>query len=351
MKKKVLFFLPSSVGGAERMTITMAKMLPSDTFEVKFVVVHRNLGAILNFIPDTYEVIHIPVYNIYCFSTFRIFNVIRKEKPYAVFSSLLYLNARVIIAAKLFGCRVVVRNNIDIGKTTSKSAPLLVKLTYRWADMVVAQQDEMRNEIVAFTGLPEGKVRTINNPLDVEFIQNKLKEQSPFDDINGQIKYVCVGRFSPQKGQDVIVKAFKSVRSKLSNAHLYLVGKYDLNSSYDKDVKTFIDNNHMNEYVHMVGFQNNPYKWVKYCDYYVMPSRLEGLPNSLIDAMYIGKPVVATTCIPVIERIVKDGYNGVLVEADNCESLANGMLNVLCLKDFKMTYQPAESKDVIALFS
>ena len=71
-KRKVLFFLPSNTGGAERMTITLAKMLPRDEFEVKFVIVHRSLGTIVNFIPPEYEVIHIPVHNIWCAATLRI---------------------------------------------------------------------------------------------------------------------------------------------------------------------------------------------------------------------------------------------------------------------------------------
>ena len=55
-KRKVLFFLPPTVGGAERMTVTIAKMLPQDEFEVKFVVVGRSLGDIVKFIPDNYPI-------------------------------------------------------------------------------------------------------------------------------------------------------------------------------------------------------------------------------------------------------------------------------------------------------
>ena len=65
-KRKILFFLPSSVGGAERMTITIAKMLPRNLFNVKFVIVHKSMGDIINFIPKEYGIIHIPIHNIYC---------------------------------------------------------------------------------------------------------------------------------------------------------------------------------------------------------------------------------------------------------------------------------------------
>ena len=81
-----------------------------------------------------------------------------------------------------------------------------------------------------------------------------------------------------------------------------------------------------------------------------MPSRFEGLPNSLIDAMYLGKPVVATRCIPVIDRIVKNDYNGIVVESENIDALAEGMKKATLLKDFEMTYHSATNEDFISLF-
>ena len=102
--------------------------------------------------------------------------------------------------------------------------------------------------------------------------------------------------------------------------------------------------------MHFVGYDSNPYRWLKYADCYVMPSRFEGLPNSLIDAMYLGRPVVATRCIPVIDRIVKNGYNGIVVESENVNALAEGMKNAPSLKDYDMTYHPATCEDFISLF-
>ena len=76
-------------------------------------------------------------------------NVVREEKPDIVFSSLLYLNARLIIVAKLCGTKVIVRNNIDLSRTTHKINIPLVRLTYKWADKVIAQQEEMHDELKA----------------------------------------------------------------------------------------------------------------------------------------------------------------------------------------------------------
>lgn len=350
-KKKVLFFLPSATGGAERMTITLAKMLPLDEFEVKFVIVHRSLGTIVKFIPKGYEIIHIPIHNIYCATTWRMIRIIKREKPNVVFCSLLYLNVRLIVAAKICGCKVCVRNNIDLSRTASKLNVFLVKKTYRWADKVIAQQEEMHDEIIQYTNIPSSRVVTLHNPIDTVSIDLKSNEKNPFHDSGNQVKYVCVARFSQEKGQDLAVRAIKRVIPTIPNAHLYLVGNFDEASSYFKEIINYVKENHLEKNVHFVGFDTNPYRWVKNCNCYVMPSRLEGLPNSLIDAMFLGKPVVATKCIPIIERIVKDGYNGCLAENNDVGSIADKMIEALGLKNFKMTYQPADKNDVISLFS
>ena len=67
--------------------------------------------------------------------------------------------------------------------------------------------------------------------------------------------------------------------------------------------------------------------------------------------MYLRKPVVATKCIPVIERIVKDGYNGYLAENNNVDSIVEKMIAALRLKNFTMTYKPVDKRDIINLFA
>lgn len=350
-KKKVLFFLPPTVGGAERMTITIAKMLPQDKFEVKFVVVGRSLGDIVKFIPQNYPIRLLQIERIWYGGTIRILNVVRKEKPDIVFSSLLYLNVRVILASRFCKTKVIVRNNIDLSRTIQKINILLVRLTYKWADKVIAQQEEMHDEIISYTNLPNNKVVTLHNPIDTTYIEECLKTTNPFpQETRNQYKYIWAARFSPQKGQDLIVRAFNKVHQESPNAHLYLLGKYDKGSTYFQSIKNFIESHHIKDHVHFVGFDSNPYRWIKHADCYVMPSRFEGLPNSLIDAMYLGKPVVATRCIPVIDRIVQNGYNGFVVESENIDALAEGMKKATLLKDFEMTYHPATNEDFISLF-
>lgn len=348
-KKKVLFFLPSAVGGAERMTITIAKMLPWEEFEVKYVVVGRTLGDIVNFIPSDYETILLRIHGLWDFCTLRIINLLRKEKPHVVFASLMYLNARIIWASKLFGIKSIVRNNIDFFNALPKNR-WYAKLSYRCADFIIAQQDEMRDGIIKVTHSNPQKVVTLQNPVDTTLIDEKSKAESPYDKEDKSIKYVWTARIIRAKGQDILIQAFNIVHRANPNSKLFLVGKYDKKDTYFQELMQYVIANKLSDSVIFTGFDINPYKWVVNADCYVMPSRKEGLPNSLIDAMYLGKPVVATTCVPVISRLVKDGYNGILVSPENVEALADAMQKALQLNNFEMTYIPAYKDDFISLF-
>lgn len=348
-RKKVLFFLPSTTGGAERMTINIAKMLPANRYEIQFVIVSRTLGTIVDFIPSQYEVVHIPIHNIYCMTTLRMVKVIMKERADIVFSSLHYLNYRLIIAAKITHTKVIVRMNMRLS-VQKKHNLALIKLAYPYADMIIAQQEEMRQEALNKLNVNKENITSLQNPLDTELIDEKVKAPSPYNQADGQLKYVWVARFSKEKGQDLLINAFSKVHKKNTQTRLYLVGKYDTSNNFYRRVMDLVSELKLDEVVHFVGFDNNPYRWIMHSDVYVMPSRLEGLPNSLIEAMYLGKPVVATKCIPIIERIVQNGYNGYTIPSEDVDSMADAMLKAPHLTDFKMTYQSATKEDFIKLF-
>ena len=350
-RRKVLIFLPSTTGGAERVAVTIGKMLPIDEFEVKFVIVHHQMGTIGQFIPKEYEIIHIPIHNIWCAATLRMMRIIKRENPDVVFSAVRYLAARTILAAHLVNNHIksIIRMD-NTAKSLRWDYVFLLKHTFKYASYMITQQEEMKAEYEQLLNDKSGKIIALHNPIDTKSIQLKLTAPNPFHDKGKYLKYVWVGRFQPAKGQDLLVKAFEKVHSSKPNAHLYLIGKYDPKSDFFKEINNFVVENKIKDFVHFIGFDNNPYKWVKYCDCFVMPSRLEGLPNALIEAMYIGRPVVATKCIPVVSRIVDEGQNGFLAETENVDSIAECMMKAPLLRNVRMTYRPSVDEDFIKLF-
>lgn len=345
-KKKILIFTPGGAGGAERMSALIGKLLPKDQFEVKYVVLGR-LRNVYNILPEGYTVDCIPLRNIYEFSTLRIWWKIMKEKPDVVFVSQVSYNPRVIIAAKLAGQKVVVRSSGMIGRY--KKRWRLVKATYPLAHKLIAQQEDMREEMIRLLKVDPKKVVTLHNPLDCSDIDRLSAAPSPYPD-NDNVIFVETATVNHRKAQDVAIKAFSIVRKSIPNAHLFFVGKYDENSTYYQELQKLIAEFDLKECIHFIGYDKNPFKWVKNANCFVFPSRAEGLPNALIEASYLDVPCAAARCLPIVDDIIKDGQNGYVVDVDDVEGLARAMMEAVKLKNCTMLYKPGTPEEFASLF-
>lgn len=346
-KKKILFFLPSGVGGAERMSVLIGKMLPKDRYYVKYVVIGRQ-HKIYDILPKQYDVDCIPLHNIYAFSTLRIWWKIIREKPDFVFASQVAYNPRIIIAAKMACRRVIIRSSGMLGNYP----PLKLKrvqLTYPKADRLIAQQEEMRKEMIQLLNVNPNKVIAIHNPIDTTDIDELSKDPSPYP-TNNCINFVQTASVNHRKAQDIAIQAFAIVNKEIPNSELYFVGNYDERSDYFQRLQQLADELKVTKHIHFIGYDKNPFRWVKNSDCFVFPSRAEGLPNALIEASYLGVPCVATRCLTIVDEIIKDGQNGCVVNVDDVEAFAKAMLKAVKLKNCKMIYKPGTTEDFARLF-
>lgn len=348
MKKKVLFFTAPTCGGAERVTITIAKLLDPDLYDVSFAIVGKTTGDITQFIPKGCNVYYVKIFNIWDFTTIKIFQLLKKIKPAIVFSSLFYLNTRVATAAHFVGgIKIILRNSNNYFAEKNIATRLLMRISYPFADEIIMQTEEMADEFNNTFPVKCKKISVIHNPIDVDTITRKLENISnPFDTNN--INYVYVGRITVVKGLDALIKAFAKVYKCNHKSRLYIVGKYDKNDAYYKSLIKLIDNLNIGDSVVFVGFTSNPYQYVKYANCMILPSRNEGLPNVVLEAMFLKCPVVVTRSIPIIDRLVtKD--RGIVINVDDIEGLSKAMNNILSLT-IQKNYQADSDKKFLMLF-
>lgn len=351
--KKMLVFAQSGVGGAERMSVTITKSLDRDKFKVQYYLVgdfEDERASLKQFIPDDLSV--------HCIGScssilliLKFFFILAKEKPDVVFASVLNINNKLLLLRKLFRhVKFVIRCDNYLYTYNNKQRRIILK-TYPNADIIIAQTDEMKNELVEEFGFDEHKIKVLQNPVDAETIKKRVQNGTNPYPIDEKVRYVASGRFAIQKGFDLLVKAFFEVKNKQPNAELYIIGNKtgDFDEYYQK-VEQIIEEYGLKNAVFCPGFQSNPYVYVKYADCFVLSSRWEGLPNVMIEALYLGTPVAAFKCIPIIERIISDGVNGCLAEKDNITSLANAMLQASRLGRVKTNYKSAQISDFHAIF-
>ncbi len=330
-KKDILFVLPSlSGGGAERVTTNIINLIKKNNFNINILLIN-NIGPHKDLIFDN----NINIINLNKkharTSYFKLVKIINTIKPDIVFSTLQHVNILLLIFKRLYKSKpkLIIREantpsqfmgNLNLFK--KKLFLFLLKTQYKKADLIIAQCDEMRDDIISTYKLNNvDNVITIYNPIDVKFIKNKSTDFNPFNDT--YVNIVSIGRLTYQKGFDILLKSISIVRELYPNVFLTIVGDGELRNYL---IRLSNDLNIQNS-VNFVGFQNNPYPYIKYSDLYVLSSRWEGFPNTLLEAITLNKKVVSTNCKSGTFEILNDYENGIIVKTDDPVSLAEGIIS------------------------
>jgi len=334
-KRKIIFFLPlMSGGGAERVTINIIKKLDKNYFEPHLVLGTKAQGNSLHLIPkEIYQ--HDLKTKKTIFSIFKLRAIIKKINPYFIYTSL--NRSHIALYLALIGLKNRPKTLMRI-PSSPKLVNRYVKYGYifnfflnralKKANYIIVQTPEMRDETEIYHHIDREKIKVLINPLDRDLIESSLKHQSPFD--KQYINVTASGRLSKEKGFDILIKAFQKVYMKNSNFRLYIIGAdYDNQKGKYKELIKSLD---LNSVVHLLGFQKNPYIYYQHSDLFVLSSRWEGLPNAVLENLYLTKPIVATKCIPFMEQLIIDGENGFLVDVENIEQLSDRILRYKELK-------------------
>ncbi len=329
MAKRILFFNGAGCGGAERMTILYAKILLKAGFDCKMFI-HVKPGSkidLLEFIPDNlkYEIIETR----HRYLLLYLLRILLKEKCEVVFSSMPILIQLLVIARWIaFRKFKLVARCFNMPSKLPAKTIAAIKW-FQHVDIIISQTDEMRQELISLMNFPSEKLITINNPVDTELVDSKIKE--PFQFNSSYVNYSAVGRISRQKDYITMIEAFKVVLNTTPNSRLYILGKIE-EKDYDDILKARIEELGLKDHVFFEGFQSNPYKYIYHSDAFLLSSVFEGLPNVMLEALYLNIPVVATRSIPFIQQVIKDGVNGYSVDIQDSRCFANCMLKAIKLK-------------------
>ncbi|HGH7179056.1 TPA: glycosyltransferase [Bacillus luti] len=167
------------------------------------------------------------------------------------------------------------------------------KWTYNKADRVVSVSKVIAEEAERIFKLEKSKSKVLYNPYDVKYIQEKAKEEiTEMNVFNNNKTLVSVGRLVNQKGFNHLIKAFSLVINDIPDAQLLIVGHGEKEIHLRKLIKDLgVEDN-----ITLLGGQENPYKFMKYSNLYVLSSMTEGFPNAMVEAMATGLPILAVDC-------------------------------------------------------
>lgn len=353
MSKVVYFLLPNlAAGGAERVTITIARILHKEGFRVEFINFGKNEGEMLPWIDPEFKMTSFG-YSRVLKAIPRLRKFMREHPDSMYFSSREHVNIVGMISAILENKQIVVRiPNMPKNVLTKGVSGLkfkVIKLVNRWllksAKTIIAQNNEMRDQLLEYYLLPTNKVVAINNPVDKDYVRTSAKNShNPFN--IDEVNFLNVCNIAYSKGIDVLEEAWLTVKKDIPNAHMYIVGRTD--SEYAKEMIKKAKN--LKDFT-FLGFQSNPYPFLKHCDVFVLPSRMEGFPNVVLEAMCFNRPIASTTCVKVVKDIICEGKNGYYCEIENVDALAECMLKAAKLNNINNNYDLFNKQELVDIFS
>jgi len=325
MNKKisVMFILPDlETGGAERIVTTIANHLSRDRFEPKILLL-RKQGGYLDFLKKDIEIIDLNIERIRN-SLKPILSQIYRRKPDIVFSGFGEVNAYLSLFIKLFPkIKFIARETNVVSEHVTRKEIKFFYNFYNNYQQIIAQSDDMMNDLVHNFNIKKHKITKINNPVDFDFINEKLLISTKPESFQYNYKnVVAIGNLSARKGFDNLLKVF----SRLKNEKIIL---HILGDGRDRELL-----NQMKDFLGLKkvvfhGRQENPYQFLKFADLFILSSRYEGFPNVLLEAGACGTYSLANNCRGGINEIIQDKINGEISDIENYEDFSQKIMQIL----------------------
>lgn len=161
--------------------------------------------------------------------------------------------------------------------------------------------------------------QVILNPIDFNFIDTKINNNEKLY----EFKFIVgVGRMDDNIKQfDHLMYSYSNSILPEKNIHLLILGK----GSYRTSIEDYAKGLENKEKIHFVGFQKNPYQYMKEALFFVLSSKYEGYPLVILESLACGTPVISYNCPTGPSEIIKHNENGILVPPQNKEMLIEAM--------------------------
>jgi glycosyltransferase involved in cell wall biosynthesis len=217
----------------------------------------------------------------------------------------------------------------------------LMRKAYLSADAVIAVSEGVRRAAAEFHHIPIESIQTSYNYFDVAKIDRLADVPLPgaLGKQDNQFLVVAAGRLHPAKGYDLLIEAARIVIKEMGHARLavWILGEGELRADLERQIRE----RDLEPQVRLLGFQDNPLRFLRAADLYCLCSRYEGMPNALVEALLCGTPVIAADCQSGPREILQEGKLGRLVPVENPRALADAIAEAIV--------EPARGKSLIPL--
>ena len=230
-----------------------------------------------------------------------------------------------VLVKWLFGhsYKIVFRNASTVSQYL-KTYPqkLLASFLFRQTGQIISVSEKCKSDLVTLFPSCGSKIEVI--PIGITPRPfTKLKEFS-----NGKVNLVHVGGFTFEKNHSGLIRIFNSLKNKMPNAMLWLVGDGPLQSKIKAEVQHYS----LSDSVFFTGAVTNPWDYIHSSKLLLLPSHIEGLPGVILESFFCRVPVVAYQ-VGGVGDVIEQGHTGWLIEKDDEEAFVKKTIEVLADED------------------
>ncbi len=332
---KIMFIIPRmNGGGAERVVANLANSFSKNN-EIMICTLVSNESFYdlnnknINFVSANYNISKknkIARLNSYRKLFFKSLKFIKEKisefKPECVVSFLVETDILTYLATKNKKNIINIYSERNDPTRRSLFIRMLLKHIYKTADLFVCQSKKIYNY---YDFIDNGKKVVISNPIDFEKIPKICKKEEKLD-------IVSVGRLTNQKNYELLINSFiKSIDKIPNECKLIIYGEGELREK----LQSIISTNKMNDRIMLPGAKKNVLDLIKTSALYINSSNYEGFPNSLLEAMALGLPVISTDFYTGVAKELISKDNGIVVPVNNSNELSNAIIKIMNDKDFR----------------
>jgi glycosyltransferase involved in cell wall biosynthesis len=354
-KIKLLFvYQDLGTGGAEIVLASTVKNIDKKRYEINICCIGKegNISGELKKIGCNVIILNRRYILRDIFTTFALYKVIKKCNPDIIHTSLFYANYHGRIAAKLAGVPVIISEEqcVDSWKDKYYIFVIIDNILSYFTDSIIACSETVRDFTVKQEKIALDKFSVIYNTFDADRLNpvnlNKIELNSKMGFLPEDIIIGSIGRLCEQKGHSYLIDAIAEVVKKIPNVKLLIVGEGPL----EPKLKAKVNRMNLNSTVFFMKKRYDINHLLELFDIFILPSLWEGLSVVLLEAMYMGRPVIVSD-ISSNREVVVNNETGLLVPPADYNALSQKIISLLNDKTKRERIGLAAKKSVSGRFN
>lgn len=352
MKKNILFYIETlQVGGIEKVLIELLKNIDKEKFDINLLIGYHLplLEKFKNDIPNEIKIEYLLKDDIFCkfkekkalgklcfyekvlneilaikrkkIMGKKLLDLLDKEKIECVidFDMTLATYVKRINCKKITFCHFSLKNYHRGIKSRQEK---LLKRLEKYNRLIVIS-DKMKEEAIEIYPNLEKNIVRLYNSFNIEEIRKKAEEE--IEELKDKKYILAVGRLEEtQKDFTTLIKGYSKVCNEIEE-ELYIIGE----GRHKQQLENLVKELKIENRVRFLGFKSNPYPYMRNASLFIHSSKFEGLPTVMIEALILGKLIIATDCPTGPKEILNNGKNGILTKLGDENNLADAIRKML----------------------